>query len=46
MRILIVDDNAEGRTILRHYLAHFGGKILEAADGAEDLKQTDVKSQT
>jgi PAS domain S-box-containing protein len=37
MKILIVDDNAEDRTILRHYLNRFAGEILEASDGAEGL---------
>ncbi len=37
MKILIVDDNAEDRTILRHYLNRFAGEILEAPDGAEGL---------
>lgn len=37
MKILIVDDNADDRTILRHYLHQLGGEILEAANGAEGL---------
>lgn len=37
MKILIVDDNMEDRTILRHYLNQFGGKILEASNGAEGV---------
>ena len=37
MKILIVDDNAEDRTILRHYLNRFAGKIFEASDGSEAL---------
>jgi len=35
MKILIVDDNADDRIILHHYLNQLGGEILEAADGAE-----------
>jgi two-component system, cell cycle response regulator DivK len=35
--ILIVDDNPEERTIFSTYLQFVGGRLLEAADGAEGL---------
>jgi len=35
--ILIVDDNADDRLLLRYYLEHFHCRIVEAADGAEGL---------
>jgi len=38
MKILIVDDSTEDRTILRHYLAKFASVIMEAANGAEGFK--------
>lgn len=37
-RILIVDDSAEARHILRAILTHAGHEIVEAEDGAEALK--------
>ncbi|PKN12416.1 MAG: hypothetical protein CVU69_08000 [Deltaproteobacteria bacterium HGW-Deltaproteobacteria-4] len=37
MKILIVDDNADDRNILRHYLAHVASVLLEAVNGAEGL---------
>lgn len=37
MKILIVDDNAEDRAILCHYLTPFASKILEAANGNQGL---------
>ncbi len=37
MKILIVDDNADDRNILRHYLAHVALVILEAVNGEEGL---------
>jgi len=37
MKILIVDDNMEDRTILRHYLNQLEGEILEAANGVDGL---------
>ena len=37
MKILIVDDNADDRNILRYYLAHVALVILEAVNGEEGL---------
>ena len=38
-RILVVDDEAHIRTLLRQKLAEAGYQVVEAADGAEALKQ-------
>lgn len=37
MKILIVDDNAADRTLLRYNLEHHGCEVIEASDGAEGL---------
>lgn len=38
-RVLIADDHADTRIILRHYLEAFGLGVCEAADGEEALQQ-------
>lgn len=37
MKILIVDDNANDRRLLRASLEHYGCEVIEAADGQEGL---------
>ena len=36
-RVLVVDDYADNRTLLRAWLAHWGCEVIEAADGREAL---------
>lgn len=38
MKILVVDDHAEDRKILLHYLKEFGNRIIEASNGVEGLE--------
>ncbi|MGD0845572.1 MAG: response regulator, partial [Geobacteraceae bacterium] len=38
MRILLVDDNALGRKLLRHILENHGCEIMEATNGSEGLQ--------
>ena len=38
MKVLIVDDNAEDRKILRYILEHQGFEVIEAADGIQGLE--------
>lgn len=42
MQVLIVDDSANDRTILRHHLEKRGCQVLEAADGEEGLKMAGI----
>lgn len=37
MKILVVDDTATDRTLLRYNLEHHGCEVIEASDGAEGL---------
>ncbi|HEX2769704.1 MAG TPA: response regulator, partial [Geobacteraceae bacterium] len=37
MNILIVEDNADDRKLLRHTLEHHGCTVIEARDGEEGL---------
>lgn len=39
MRILLVDDQADMRSLLRHWLAEPGWEVLEAASGEEALER-------
>jgi len=39
MKILLVDDNATDRLILRNIFEHYGCEVLEAADGREGLER-------
>jgi CheY-like chemotaxis protein len=41
MRILLVDDQAEMRTLLRHWLGGPGWEVFEAGSGEEVLERTD-----
>lgn len=42
-RILVVDDSAEARHILRSVLTHAGHEVIEAADGAEALTRAQTE---
>lgn len=38
-RVIIADDHADTRIILRHYLEAYGLRVIEAADGVEALAE-------
>jgi CheY-like chemotaxis protein len=38
-RVLVIDDDEEQRTLIRHMLDRVGHRVEEAADGAEGLRQ-------
>ena len=42
MRILLVDDNALGRKLLRHILEDHGCEVMEAANGSEGLQMARI----
>ena len=37
-RVLVIDDDEEPRTLLRHMLAGLGHEVVEALDGADGLR--------
>ncbi|MFA7405642.1 MAG: SpoIIE family protein phosphatase [Pelobacteraceae bacterium] len=43
MNVLIVDDNADDRKILRYTLEHHGCEVTEAKDGQEGLEQAKAR---
>src|SRR3982750_1578423 len=39
-KVLVVEDYADTRTMMRYLLQHFGYEVLEAADGQEAVDKT------
>ena len=39
MKILVVDDNSDDRSLLRLIVERYGHQAIEAADGREGLRQ-------